>query len=533
MRKTKLIALFALVLALVTALASCGLGTASLSDILNTEYDVADEIFTTNEALSELSGYAITGSNDEFVLFVSTDAPLPTYKVLSLRSGKVVGTFTNTATLVHYVELVANTPVFKVTTTDTPAVPVDATEPELTYALYDVKGTEVKSTTYAPDAPFMLTEDLLVYDYTTYTVGEDGTLTKKDEVPEYVLIERLNYYNDDYYYVMNGEEVAVYDHSFNLVSTYFAPNYAEVGTMAVLNNGDIFVQYTYEVDEDSKKYDIDNAEDGVSQKLNLVSLIVSAKNGKTTTLKLDYIVEELVSNDQLDRYNEDAYTDKFENIAVIAPIVDKKVDYSDDKIDIVTMNNKGKVQKSLKLVDNQEAELAYKVADNRFLVRTLDGGRVLLDAKGKVVKTMNSYMSIVGEYFVGDRGIYDLDLNKIYDFAEKDAEKYGTVDDTVFVKVKTETGYDIVAFCNGEQKTVYSYANDGTTTAVFNLVNSFGYTVVDSASGDHKYYNANGDLIVTTTYALSVVASSYEHGTLLLSGMSEGKLTYHVFTVAE
>ena len=97
----------------------------------------------------------------------------------------------------------------------------------------------------------------------------------------------------------------------------------------------------------------------------------------------------------------------------------------------------------------------------------------------------------------------------------------------------TDTGYDIVAFCNGEQKTVYSYANDGTTTAVFNLVNSFGYTVVDSASGDHKYYNANGDLIVTTTYALSVVASSYEHGTLLLSGMSEGKLTYHVFTVAE
>ena len=531
MRKTKLVALSALILALVTALVSCGIGTASLSDILNTDYDVAEDVYTDNKALSELSGYVVANSNREFVVFASTDAPLPTYKVLSLRSGEVVGTFTNTATLVYNVELANGVPAFTVTKVDTPVEnPIDA---ETTYALYDTKGTEVKSTKYSAKAPFMLTDDLLVYDYATYTVGDDGALTKKDDIPEYVLIDNLDHYNDSYYYVMDDDEVAVYDHSFNLLSTYVAPDYAEVGTMAVLNNGNVFVQYTYEVDEDSKKYDIDNSEDGESQKLNLVSLIVSAKNGKTTTLKLDYIVTQLITNEHLVDMAEDMYTDKFENLALIAPIVNKKVDFSDANIDIVTMNNKGKVQNSLKFVDNQEAGLVSKVAENRFVVRTLDGGLVYLDAKGKVVKTMNSYMSIVGEYFVGKRAIYDLDLNKIYDLAEKEAFVLGTVANTVFVQVKTDTGYDIVAFCDGEEKVVYSYNNDGTTTAVFDIVNDFGYSIIDSASGDHKYYNANGDLIVTTTYALLVTASSSEYDTIVLSGLSEGKAVYHAFTIAE
>ena len=529
MRKTKLVALFALILALVTALISCG-GAASLSNILNTEYDIAEDVYTNNEALSELNGYEITRSNSEFVLFVSTDAPLLTQKVLSLRTGKVVGTFTNTDTLVHTIDFTNGVPAFTVTKVDTPVALLEA---ETTYALYDANGTEVKSTKYQTDKPFMLTDDLLVYDYATYTVGEDGALTKKNDVPEYVLIKNLNNYNDNYYYVMNSKKVAVYDHSFNLLSTYVTPDYAEVGTMAVLNNGDIFVQYTYEVDEDSKKYDIDGAEDGVSQKLNLVSLIVSAKNGKTTTLKLDYIVAGIISNDMLGRYDEEVYTDKFENIAVIAPIVNKKIDTSDANLDIVTMNNKGKVQKSLKFVDNQSASLPTMIANDRYSVYLLDGNTAIINGKGNIVNTINHQLSNVGEYFVGNRAIYDLDFNNVYDFAEKDAELYGTVANTVFVKAETDTGYDIVAFCDGEEKVVYSYNNDGTTTAVFNIVNNFGYSIIDSASGDHKYYNANGDLIVTTTYALSVVAASNEHDTLILSGISEGKLTYHAFTVAD
>ncbi len=531
MRKTKLLALFALVLAMVTALTSCG-SVASIDDILNTEYNVSEDVYTKDTVLSELTGYAVVSSNDEFVLFTSAEGTSISYKVLSLRTGKVVGTFADTA-FTFVVNLIDEVPAFSVIKTEVPAEGAEPTaEPEVKYSLYDATGKEVVTTKYEAKAPFMLTEDVLVYDYATYTVAEDGALTKKDDVPEYVLIDELDYYTDEYYYVMNDSKVEVYDHSFNLVSTYFAPAYAEVGAMAVLNNGDIFVQYTYEVDEDSKKYDIDNSEDGESQKLKLVSLVVSAKNGKTTNVKLDYIVGELYSNYELKSYsdNEDVYSDKFDNLAVIAPIVDKKVDYSEATLDLVTMNNKGKIGKSLKIVDNQNASVAQKIADDRYMVYTVAGGYVVVNAKGDVIKNLNSRMRVVGDYFVGERAIYDMDFNKVYDLVEKEAFVLGTVANTVFVQAETDTGYDVISFCDGKQTTVHSYKDDGTTTAVFAIVNGIGYSIIDSASGDHKYYNANGDLITTTSYAITVVTVAED--VVLLMGTNEGKATYHVFTLA-
>ena len=104
-----------------------------------------------------------------------------------------------------------------------------------------------------------------------------------------------------------------------------------------------------------------------------------------------------------------------------------------------------------------------------------------------------------------------------------------TVLSTVFVKVTTDTGYDVIAFCDGSEKTVYSYAKDGSTTAVFSIVEDFGYTITDPATGDYKYYNANCDLLITTAYELTVIAKSSEYGTLLLSGSDNGTLLYHSF----
>ena len=530
MKKIKSISLLALLLTLVVVLVSCGVGTVSLSKILNAEHDPSEDVYVTSKALAELNGYTMTKANDSFVLFTSSSASLTTYKVLSLESGEILNTFTDLPDIFYEIDLPAKLPFFtvkKVEYTD-PTL----TEAKSTYYLYDTTGESVKSTTYAVADPFMLTDDVLVYDYTTYSVGKDGVLTKKSDIPEFLLMDDLDSYNDKYYYTLSSYSVAVYDHSFNLLSTYSTPDYVDDATIEILNNGDIFVQYTYEVDEDSKKFDIDASENGKSQKLNLVSLIVSAKTGKTTPLKLDYVVLSLASNYDLRAMydNDGSLTDKFENLAIIAPIVNKKIDTSNNNLDIVTINNKAKIQKSLKFLENQNVSLPTMIANDRYAVSMLDGSTAVINSKGNLITLMNNYISAVGDYFVGERAIYDLNLSKVYDLSEKGATVLDTVDNTVFVKVNTDTGYDVILFCDGSEKMVYSYAKDGSTTAVFNIVEDFGYTITDPASGDHKYYNANGDLLITTAYELTVTAKSSEYDTLLLSGSDNGALVYHTFT---
>ena len=377
-----------------------------------------------------------------------------------------------------------------------------------------------------------------MYNYVAYSVGEDGALTKTCDVPEYLALENCDFFNDDYYYVL-GDTVIVYDRSFNAVATWSFPDYAtEFESNAfVLNNGDILVQYLYVADEDAKKYDVSVVDDGETLKLNLESYIVSADNGKAKKVKLDYFVQDVVTNYEL--YDKDAektenrFTDNFDNIAEIVPIVDKKIDFSEANVDIVLMNNKGKAKGSLKLLDGKATDLPIKIGDDLYQVRTLTGGAIV-KGNGKLVKAYNNQMRRVGACFIGEVALYDLELNPIYNLVENDAEVIGSVGDTVYVRAETETGYTVLSFRDGASTTLYTYNESDTAPALsFSTVEGVGYKTVDTASGDHKYYNANGELLATTTYDLVKVSSSEEYGIIVMISASAETVTYHVFTVGE
>ncbi len=541
--KKRITLVVAMLILLAMALSSCGGSVGKLGKIsnvdkfLNTDYALESDVYKTDAIIAELTDYVIDNSNNEFVVLASGALENLTYKVLSLRTGKVVGTYSDAAFTFDILLSGYGIPVYCVAKTDVANPENPDAVIETTYYVYDGTGKELSATKYQPDEAYRFNDEIVIFDYATYTEAEDGALTKDADLPEYLVdAELVDYGNDDYYYMIDDEEVIVYDHSFGYVSSWTAPSYvADDGAeINVLNNGDLFVQYMYALDDDDKDFDFYYADGDINIKMDIVTLVVSAKNGKAKEIDCDYLVDRLYPNSML--YNEkdgdeNFYNDKFENLAWVYPIIDRQIDSSDTAADVVLMNNKGKIEKSVKLVDGQVVDtLYYKIADDKYLVDTVYGCAIV-DGKGKVIKTMNNYLDQCGTYFVGDVAIYDLELNKVYDLREKKATVETVSGETIFVREDTDNGYNIVSFNNGNQNTVYTYDETATSNTVFTPLDGIGYEIYDPASGDYKFYNVNGDLITTTTYALEVVTSSYKNGTVVLVSTGAASVTYHVFKI--
>jgi len=403
---------------------------------------------------------------------------------------------------------------------------------ETTYALYDVNGDLIAETD-EESAPAAFSNDYLIFDYALYEIGAEGVLTKTADIPEYMTLGTCHEVTDKYFYIVNDDMVAVYDHEFMLTATYVVPSYVEDYEINVLNGGDILVQYLNKLDEDAKKFDI-IGEDG--EKLDLVSLLISAKNGRVKELKLDVVIANVMANSYLfdtNKADEDNYfTNKFDNIARVYPIEDQKINESDAAMDLVILNDNGKLGGSLKLTENQAAEWPERISNKLFIVELIDGSIAIVNAKGKIQKVMNNELHNVGAFFYGDRAVYDLELNSVYDLVKKDAEYYGQIGNTLLIKENNDDGYNILAFreAGADPEKIYTYDATSEIAKDFSIVDGIGYLIHNLESGDYEYYNAAGDKIVTTTYPLEVVAVGND-GFALLKGTSEGETTYHAFTI--
>ncbi len=533
----------ALVLVFTTLFAaSCG-KTAKVADYLNPDYDISSDVLSAHSVLFEVDTavYALVSSNQEFALFTATKTDATVSQILvSMRTGEVIKEFYEENT-VYNIDLFDDVPAVLVESTFVDVANPEAA-PDTKYELYDALGNVLSTTKYKPDAPTEFTHDTFIFDYATYIVAEDGKVTKGIDIPEYLMIDDCTDYNDKYYYIIDniaGPEfdgantVTVYDTSFNHVLTYTLPSYATSGSIFTLNNGDLLVQYRYLVDEDEEDFDITVASLG---KLNIETLLISVENGKQKDVKADYVIEEVVTNNQLNRGGEadnKAYTEDFDNIAIISAINEKQIDESNNNTDIVFMSNKGKVGASLKMIDAQLPNPAVKIGDGVYGVTT-EYGIAIVDADGKLIKSINTYnLDFVGAYLVGDRAIYNLKLEQVYNLKENEAEVIGSIGDTIFVKEENDDGFTVISFCDGEQNTILTHENEKLTNSVIEIKEDLGYyTIFDPNSKMFEYFNAKGESIFTSSseVVLTEVCSSYRYGTVILVGTNA---SYHVFTTAK
>lgn len=599
MKKSRIVWLIAALLVLATCLTSCGVSTISnVGKYLNTKYDLTPDMITETDSIDELDGYTLVPdvNSREFRLFTNVGEPneetgkiVTTSKVFGLKAGDVIVDDIYSNNQDTWVEVKFLDPAFVVSkiSVDAKALEEAVAEGELTaevsaavlalisdpsgldsimdnklakkyvtvsYTLYDINGKEVATSDEENDA--RLFGDLVLFNYKAYEINKETfELTEKMDVPEYLELNECSNYNDTYYYVNkyddnhNFKSVTVYDRSFAVVSVWYAPVYtddsAEVVTRTpyVLNNGDMLYQYGLVQDEDAKEYDYTYVEDGITLKIDLVTKLISAKNGEEKDLDVNYVLEYVMTNEELyddtKTEEENYFNDKFDNVAFVYYIEDGRRIVNDATLDLVLLSNKGKIQKSLKLVDDQYASFADKVGDDLYQVNTLAGGMTLVNGKGKVVVSVNKAMQVVaGTYLVGERAIYDLELNKVYDLIEKDAEVEEIMDDVIFIRETTDDGYSIVALKadSTETSAVYSHKDEEDPTDIyFSEETTFGYYVIVAENGDLTYYNAAGDVIIKTTETLTFVAGSKEDGLMIMMSTDPetSKSNYYTFKVGE
>ena len=525
MKKSKLLALLSVLMLAAMLFSACGARNVakipSFEKVLNKDYAYAETVAESVEALTEVEGYAVTGKTSEFVLFEKDGGAIE--KIFSFRSNSVVMTASNVDGAMFTVEL-SEEPMFVVTKTK---------NGEASYIAYDATGAEILTTSHKPNLPSAYA-DMTRYAGALYEADDAGKLTKVTDIPEHLELDVPTLWNEDYFYFLTETGVQIFDRDFTFVSAWYAPTAAEGLNGFPLNNGDMFLQYTVALDPYAEEYDFYEIEEGVTTKYDLVTKVMTAKNGNTKEIKMDYVLNEGMSVYHLNYILEnlgqmDGMIAKgLENIADVYPIVDKKVDRSVAAADIVMIENSGKIKASAKIVDGQIAELPLLVGEDLYLVKTVYG-RALTNDKGKV-RTMinNDEMEIVGEYIVGEKAIYDLSMNKVYDLIENKATVLTTIDNTVFVMKgdKIDVEYEVIAFCDGEQKTVSSFKAVGDSQVFFEIEGADCYAVLETSSGTYTYYNAAGKELRKTTTLLTAAASSYLYDGVVLAGVDGDKTVF-------
>ncbi len=526
MRKFKLLSLIAVVLVMAMAFSSCALFSAGFNKIYNKNYDVSADVYTDAKSISDLDGYTFTGeSNDNFAVFTSGEGDNISTAIYSFRTGKVAIKLPTDVTTTYTVEFIDNAPVFRAVKTVT-----GDTETTVTHVYYDASGDSFISVEADKEVgvPTLVTPEIIVINSKVYDISEDGTVDEKAELPAYLSVHAFDDYTDKYFYDL-GNTIVIYDDEFVPVATWTAPSYVENGISTfVLNNGNVLIQYAVLLDEDAKDFDVYNA-DG---KYDLVSLILTPK-GKVKEINLDYIVTEVIKNTELYDEDEDKednlYTNKFENLAVIARIENKKIDESVAGIDYVLMNNNGKAKTSLKLVDGQ-VYLPTMIAKDLFVVETL-AGSAIVNAKGKVkFNITDDNVNIIGQYILTADAIYNFEFEKVYDLKSNEAEYLTVSGDTVLVVAGDEEKYSIIAFCNGEDEIIYKYDAEAESNKEFELVGDYGYLIIDNdAELPYSYYASNGKAIFSLESRAELVADGYD-GTLLVSTVKDGVTVYYTVT---
>ena len=546
----KILALVAAMLCLVMILASCGnVKSANIDDYLNPDYIPEEVTLKTYNYISDLEGYTLSETNGRFAVFTKVTLPdlvlnpdakaYTSYKLFSISAAKVIASFAGSNISCSF-SFDGNAPIATVAKTTfnlTTGESIDTT-----YIAYDAAGNQLLSSSHVIPAAKSFA-DLVVFNYAAYSENEEtGALTKVNDVSEFIALDTTVEYTDEFFYIEKDDEIIVYDRDFNLIAAWEAPSYANSYNANIMNDGNVLIQYTYELDSEATKYDFYEVEDGLTVKYDLVSLLFNPAKDTTKELKLDFIVAYLYSNNWLQRNQKEGnskYSTDFENVASIIPIVDKKIDSSDNAQDRVIMDNKANVKKSLKIIDNQSNSGFKKVADDLYAI-SLKVGYALVNGDGEIVNVINNEsLKLEADYIIGESAVYNYDLTIAYNLIENDASIMGTIDDSILVKSSRSNGYDIILLTEGQQKNIYSYTKQdivpGVTNAVptatvsflFDEGNDF-YCIHNSISG-YSYYNAEGNLIISTQQPMVKVAS-YDNTVLLKGASALATDVYFTFT---
>lgn len=528
MKKAKLLSILSLLLIAALLLVSCGDDTtlkkaSSFTTVLNPNYDVSADVKNTASAINGLNDYTLVEANDYFAVFSQEDfdEKETLIKVVSLRTGEIVLSLTSSEDTICTVTLSNTTPTF------TTYKRYGENLSRERYTLYDTAGNTVASHSYAPSDPSVFA-DMILYGSTLYKEDDDGNLTEVTTISENQKFSAPDAYSEKYFYYFNTSAVVVYDRQFNLKTIWNAPIGIKTSfNRYVLNNGNVLIQYSIPLDPETTTYDILQESNNKFSKFDLYTYILNADTGKTTALETSYVFEKLESAYQITAEEDSSnrmFSDSFENIALVYPITNKRIDTTTASCDLVLLDNSGKATASLKITDYQNPTLPQKITTDTYQLST-QYGTAIIKANGTVLQTIgNSALSLVGSCIVGEKAVYNTNMEIVYSLTQNDARVIGTMNDTIFIREEVnETKYEIISIRNGVISSLCTCSTEEDSDRFGFDGEGAGYYWIYRASTEmYSYYNDEGALLISCGLALSTVTISDANGTAILKN-SENK----------
>ena len=534
MKKIRSTVLLAFLLAVITVFSACSsqIATAASFDaVLDPDYVIEEELVENVTEIKELSGYQFVESKGEFMVFAKGQGDAGISKaVFSTRNKKVVYAAESNSSESVEIKLFSSVPAFTAIKTQLACADENCT---MVCELYDAMGNCVTKTEGMVFEPISFA-DTVLFNGSAYSISENnGELTKKTDIPENLYVEDCSDWNDAYFYTY-GKSINVYDRDFHHIYSWTLPSWGEYVSKNMLNNGNVLVQYTKPLDNNSKEYDIYemDANTGEIKKFDIYTLVLDPKARTEKEIDLAFVVDQITTGNELIRASENngMYRDDVENIAFVFPIKDHLVDSSDASADIMLMGNDGKLQKSLKILDDQKAALPTCIGDNVYILPTLYGS-ALVDINGKLLEQINNTtVSTVGENLVSAGVIYTLDMQEVYPIYENEASVITYLGGTIFLKQGSDSEYSVIAVRGTDKKEVFRYSEANAKEAYFDELSESGcYAICNVSGGEYLYYNSAHKLIHSSSARLDKVASDFNRGVTVYSAEFENGAAYYAF----
>lgn len=268
--------------------------------------------------------------------------------------------------------------------------------------------------------------NLIQFGSRIYHVDKKGTLSQVMDNPFFGNIPQIDYFTSKYYYEISERSVAVYDKELNCVYTWM-PLTSEIDDCSItpISGDRLLIQQFYPLLDSEAEYDLIMDD----SKYNIDSMIIDVKSGKSATRELDYVLVSAMSpKDALSTWDAE-YTlpGRIDTYAVVAVIENNRTLDSSNALKTVSINSRtGKIEFEI-FTDLQGT--TSQLAEHRYLYRTYNDDRYLIDHKGKIISKINKITSTGSIkknacYMLFDNKVYDYDLNMVYDYGKLNLDVY-------------------------------------------------------------------------------------------------------------
>ena len=436
--KKRILALVALMLCIVTVLASCATSKKFKKIVGDAAYEDENPTLAAAKALTlkgelenakgDLVVFELENEEENTITYTVYNLALDTVVYTVTDSQKVEKTETEETTTEIEIELRYNEMTeaswFKVAMVTTVRTIRTAEESvSVVYSLRNAKGGAFAGCTTKDEKTVRFEEslDLILFENAAYRIAKDGSIDKAFDVNAFAAFPAVYYKQGNYYYgATSNYAICVYDAELNLVAHTQFPSYVNASDIGCffLNDGNVLIQYTETLGQFEEEYDYS----ANGYRHNLCSFLLDVEKNKTKKLDLDYKIVRLDNQSEYDNW---LYSEKIENVAWIHEIEDQKLDEAYSAKKMVSMSNKGKVKREITgIIPNQAPEDLKCVAPDRWVATDLAGNKFLLNGNGEIIGNVNGLdlENLNAFYLLMNGKIYDWDLNLQYDLTANEVE---------------------------------------------------------------------------------------------------------------